>query len=290
LSVDLDFSPNGSQLLIPFREHFVIIDPATGKIYEDVFLEEQYSKYSNCEEFIFTADGTQLVCLASRLLVWQTADLSNPLNAGETGEGLKEFPALQAMALIRENLLLLDKGTWKPIDTILLSDRSSKTYDFSPDGKLLVLGEYGNVKVFIRKEGKKFKEIEELAVGSPYLLRFSPDGSRLAVIDETTLRLYDTKSWEQVGVWEDEFPTSAGLSFMDYLHPGLFELEFSPDSSLLVTGSGDDVHIRSAESGKLLLSLPGHNSFVSDMAFSPDGTILASISDDGSVLLWGIPK
>ena len=231
-----------------------------------------------------------MVCQATRLLAWQTGDLSEPIDAGQSGEGLEDVPALQAMALMRDNLQLLDNGTWKPIDTILLSDQTTRTFDFSPDGKLLALGEYGNVKILSRKEGKKFKGIEELAVESPYLLRFSPDGSRLAVIDETSLRLYDTTSWEQVGVWDDEFPAFAGTSYIDYLHPGMFELAFSPDSSLLATGSGDDVRLRSAESGKLLISLLGHTSFVSALAFSPDSRILASLSGDGSVILWGISQ
>ena len=31
-AMDLDFSVDGSQLLVPFREHFALIDPASGKI------------------------------------------------------------------------------------------------------------------------------------------------------------------------------------------------------------------------------------------------------------------
>jgi WD40 repeat protein len=287
--VDLDFSPVGSQLLVPFPEHFVLLDPATGVILEDVLSEEKGSKYGNCQEFVFSAGGAKLACLASRLLVWQTQDLTYPLDAGQGGEGLKEIAALQAMALVRDNLLILDIQTWKPIDSILLSEKSSRTYDFSPDGKLLALGEYGKAKILSRKEGKKYKEIEELAVENPTLLRFSPDGSRLAVIDGTSLHLFATITWEPVGVWDNEFSIRAGASFIDDLTPGLFELAFSPDSSLLAKGSGDDIHLRSADSGKLLISLPGHTSFVTALAFSPDDQLLASLSWDGTLRLWGIP-
>ena len=287
---DVDFSPDGSKLLAPFSEHFVILETSTGQVLQDVVLDEAFKEYGGCNEFVFRADGSQLACLASRLLVWQADDITEPLNAGQAGSELKEVPGLEAMALIRESLQVLNPADWKPMDTILLSDKSSSTYDFSPDGKLLALGEYGSVQILSRKEGKKFKGVEELEVENSDLLRFSPDGSRLAVIDMHGLRLFDTKTWEEVGFWEDEFPMIFGDTIFDSIEPGLYELAFSPDGSLLATGSGDDIHLRSAESGKLLISLPGHTSLVSALAFSPDGKLLASASWDGTVRLWGIPK
>jgi hypothetical protein len=41
-----------------------------------------------------------------------------------------------------------------------------------------------------------------------------------------------------------------------------------------------------AASGRLLRSLEGHTGMVTAIAFSPDGTLLASKSDDNSIRLW----
>lgn len=68
-------------------------------------------------------------------------------------------------------------------------------------------------------------------------------------------------------------------------------LQLSPDYSLLATGVQGDlatVNVWNTVSGELLKTLDGHSFDVTGVAFSPDGTMLASASWDGSVLLWGL--
>ncbi|WP_165245135.1 WD40 repeat domain-containing protein [Paludisphaera soli] len=76
---------------------------------------------------------------------------------------------------------------------------------------------------------------------------------------------------------------------------------FSPDGALAATGGGSldhpwpvnragDARLWSVKTGNLLAVLGGHWGPVSDVAFSPDGAILATASYDGSIKLWSVAK
>ena len=66
----------------------------------------------------------------------------------------------------------------------------------------------------------------------------------------------------------------------------------SPDGTLLAEGrqglwlGGNDVEVRSTASGKVAFTLKGHTWRVVDIVFSPDGSRIATASDDRTVKLW----
>ena len=64
---------------------------------------------------------------------------------------------------------------------------------------------------------------------------------------------------------------------------------FSPDRKRAVTGVvGNVVRLWDTETGDELATLRGHSGNVYSVEFSPDGTLLASGSLDGTARLWAI--
>ena len=108
-------------------------------------------------------------------------------------------------------------------------------------------------------------------------LAISPDGSTLAVAPvDGTLRLFDA--------------TTAAPRVVLHGSPrrvpyfvGSATIEFSPDGGRVVTAQRDHAVVWDATSLDDARVLRGHASFVYDLAFSPDGTRLASAGWDGFV-------
>jgi WD40 repeat protein len=64
-------------------------------------------------------------------------------------------------------------------------------------------------------------------------------------------------------------------------------LQYSPDGSLLASGSNDNtVKIWDAHSRELIRTLEGHTAPVRGVAFSPDGKTLATGDEDGNLKFW----
>lgn len=106
---------------------------------------------------------------------------------------------------------------------------------------------------------------------------FSPDGQTLmALSDFTPITIRDSRSGKVRFTYKD-FPSDS---------PPL-SCAFAPDGKrALCTGRDGSVKIWNLSSGKTLLKIPAHSSYVMDAAFSPDGTRIVSASWDKTAALW----
>ena len=116
----------------------------------------------------------------------------------------------------------------------------------------------------------------------PYKLAFSPCGTIIACGIQDKIQLRDAATFE-----------TCMLILLPETCRRPFALTFSPCGKYLVSGSWwrkglEKVSIRIWEiaTGKNIHTFWGHTTDVQDLAFTPDGKLLASGSYDGTILLW----
>ena len=129
---------------------------------------------------------------------------------------------------------------------------------------------------------QKYKKIGNRYKCIPLKLTFSPCGTMIACGIQEHIRLRDAATLE-----------TRMLILLPETCSRPFALTFSPCGKYLVSGSWwrkglEKVSIRIWEvaTGKNIHTFWGHTTDVQDLAFSPDGKLLASGSYDGTILLW----
>ncbi|MFF9863298.1 nSTAND1 domain-containing NTPase [Streptomyces tendae] len=172
---------------------------------------------------------------------------------------------------------LHDVRTQRPVGRLTGHTGEVNTVRFSPDGRFIAASSNDDASVLLWDARSHRRLARPKGHDRPVQrVLFSPDGETLATssyIDRTT-RLWSVRTHGQMA----SFTSSSTL------------MAFSPDGTVFATG-GDEfssVQLWDARTHKRLGALDGLTGMVSDLAFNPDGDLLATASWDGELRLWNV--
>jgi WD40 repeat protein len=99
------------------------------------------------------------------------------------------------MTALDQEYRLWHAGSWRPGLTIRSESANNGHFAFAPDGRLLAVDRGGLVLLVDPDSGREFATLEPPAVSAGNLLwlAFGPDGGRLAVANDTEVRVWDLR-------------------------------------------------------------------------------------------------
>jgi WD40 repeat protein len=281
------FSGDGKSVIASdFYGGVHVWDAADGREIRQFCQSEYY-----CQGIAVASDGRTLAVANGNL----TVRLFDPSSGRELGSLPKDRERLNAMAFSNDGTLLAtSSGNW-PVRVYDVATRQLVhqvqfpdyvgSLAFSPDGKLLVAG--GKKGVSLR-EVAGGKEVGRLKHDSDYSLyaAVAVKAGTIAVwgYDDASVRLFDSSGIKELrrfhpdGGPAKKSPDPWGWGIR-------ISASFSPDGkTLAIAREAGRIDLRDAETGKKLHTLASDSANrASHLAFSPDGTKLATTGSDN----WG---
>ncbi len=151
---------------------------------------------------------------------------------------------------------------------------------YRPDGKMLALGTYKEVRLVDPATGQTIATLSGHAE-AVRAVAFSPDGALLAAAGGLPARSGEIKIWDVAG--RKELRTIQGHSDCVYA------VAFSPDGKTIATSSYDKlIKLWSVETGQEIRTFKDHIDAVYALVFTPDGKRLISGAADRTVKVWDV--
>jgi len=184
-------------------------------------------------------------------------------------------------------LKLWDVATGRELRTLAGHTGLVGSVAFSPDGRMLASGAGDHkIQLWDVATGRELRTL----IGrteTVWSVAFSPDGQTLASgSDGQTITLWDVSTpYSPLSIR----PSGRVLRTLTGHADRVSSIAFSPDGSILASGSGDEtIKLWDVSTGRVLRTLTGHTDTVRSVAFSPDGQTLASGSFDNTIKLWDV--
>ncbi|MFO0965006.1 MAG: sigma-70 family RNA polymerase sigma factor [Gemmataceae bacterium] len=276
-------SPDGKTIAFGGDGSYVsVCDGATGKEIRRLTHVPEQPVYT----IVFSPDGKTIASGGWDQLIhlWDVASgAERGQLRGHSGivEGFTFSPDSRHLASAGDDktIRLWDAATCKEIRRLPPFPKGARSVVFTKDGRRLATGcSDGAVALWDVASGKRVRDFEPVKIApspsvsanGPNRLAISPDGK--ALVSGSTGTIWDLETGKQTGRIEGQTRWVRALAV-------------SPDGSKIVTEDHTCLRFHGIE-GKAIPPDEGHQGWVSDVAFCPDGRTLGSAACDGTVRLW----
>jgi RNA polymerase sigma factor (sigma-70 family) len=187
------------------------------------------------------------------------------------------------------SIRLFDVKTGKELRRLDCPDVTALCLDFSPDGKTLTAGGRAGLRLWDVPTGKDWHAARPGHVSGVGSLAFSPDGKMLlsagtdatrrdgkshepAGREDGSVRLWDARTGKQLRLWRE--------------HRGAVDrVAYSPDGKRAASAGSGQVTVFDPRDGEVVFRRGGKGVQYRDVAFSPDGSLVAAAEEEGAIRL-----